>query len=68
MAELSPDDKFLIEEHPLASSLDNLCGLLRGGEKTYKSCHISSDGSLDQLYQNALSKLLHALQGDCFER
>ncbi|KMU85162.1 hypothetical protein CIHG_02944 [Coccidioides immitis H538.4] len=67
MAELSPAEKSIIKEHPLAGSLNYLCGLLQEAETIYKSHLISSDGvidSLDQLYQNALSKLFLALMDE----
>ena len=51
--ELSPDEKTIIEEHPLADSLDYLCSLLHEAETIYESCQISSNtaiDSLDQLY------------------
>ncbi|KMU75272.1 hypothetical protein CISG_04691 [Coccidioides immitis RMSCC 3703] len=66
MAELSPAEESIIKEHPLAGSLSNLCSLLQEAETIYESHQTSSDtaiNSLDQLYQNALSKLLHALLG-----
>ncbi|KMP02682.1 hypothetical protein CIRG_02374 [Coccidioides immitis RMSCC 2394] len=61
MAELSPDEKSIIKDYPLAGSLDNLCGLLQEAETIYSSD--TAIDSLDQLYRSALSKLLHALQG-----
>ncbi|EFW18588.1 hypothetical protein D8B26_005348 [Coccidioides posadasii str. Silveira] len=66
MAELSPDEKSIIKDYPLAGSLDDLCGLLQEAEPMYESRQISSDATidrLDRLYQNALSKLLHGLLG-----
>ncbi|KAK2803987.1 hypothetical protein FQN50_006793 [Emmonsiellopsis sp. PD_5] len=66
MAELSPDEISIIEQYPLADSLDRVHGLLQEAERVYESRFISYDGSaesLDRLYQKAISRLLSALQG-----
>ncbi|KAI1932495.1 hypothetical protein LOZ66_006855, partial [Ophidiomyces ophidiicola] len=67
MAELSPDEKSIIKDHSLTDSLHDLRGLLQEAENIYVSRLISYNGSvdsLDKLYQNAISKLLSALQGE----
>ncbi|KAI1906870.1 hypothetical protein LOZ65_006819 [Ophidiomyces ophidiicola] len=67
MVELSPDEKSIIEDHSLSDLVHDLCGLLQEAENIYASRLILNDGSvdsLDKLYQNAISKLLYALQGE----
>ncbi|EDN02644.1 predicted protein [Histoplasma mississippiense (nom. inval.)] len=67
MAGLSQEDRNIIKNHPLTNSVNHLQGVLQEAEKIYESRLISYDGavdSLDQLYRNAISKLLSALQGE----
>ncbi|EDN08106.1 predicted protein [Histoplasma mississippiense (nom. inval.)] len=67
MAVLSQEDRNIIKNHPLTDSVDRLQGVLQEAEKIYESHLISYNGavdSLDQVYQNAISKLLSALQGE----
>ncbi|EDN06004.1 predicted protein [Histoplasma mississippiense (nom. inval.)] len=67
MAGLSQEDRNIIKNHPLTKSVNHLQGVLQEAEKIYESRLISYDGpvdSLDQLYRNAISKLLSALQGE----
>ncbi|KAG5289062.1 serine/threonine protein kinase Sgk2 [Histoplasma ohiense] len=67
MAELSDRDCETIAKHPLTNSLNDLNNVLREAEEIYESHLISYDGtddSLDQLYRNALSKLVITLQGE----
>ncbi|KMP05977.1 hypothetical protein CIRG_05658 [Coccidioides immitis RMSCC 2394] len=66
MAELSQGDRNIIKNHPLTNSFSYLRDVLQEAEKIYES-RLSCDGSedsLDQLYRNAISKLLSALQGE----
>ncbi|KAI1969878.1 hypothetical protein LOZ53_006367 [Ophidiomyces ophidiicola] len=66
MTELSPDENSIIEHHSLNHLVHDLRGLLEEAENIYASRLISYDGSidsLDTLYQNAISKLILALQG-----
>ncbi|KAI1954742.1 hypothetical protein LOZ58_006907, partial [Ophidiomyces ophidiicola] len=67
MAELSLDEKSIIDDHSLSDSVHDLRALLQEAENIYASRLISKDGSVDslnKLYQNAISKLLYALQGE----
>ncbi|KAG5294724.1 hypothetical protein I7I48_11376 [Histoplasma ohiense] len=67
MAGLSQEDREFIKNHPLTNLADPLRGALQEAERIYESRLISYDGavdSLDQLYRNAISKLLSALQGE----
>ncbi|KAI1905734.1 hypothetical protein LOZ65_006942, partial [Ophidiomyces ophidiicola] len=67
MAELSPDEKSIIEDHSLSDSVHDLRGMLQEAENIYASRLISKDGSVDslnKLYQNAISKLFSALLGE----
>ncbi|EDN09429.1 predicted protein [Histoplasma mississippiense (nom. inval.)] len=67
MAGLSQEDRNIIKNHPLTDSVDRLRGVLQEAERIYESRLISyngADDSLDQLYRNAISKLLSALQGE----
>ncbi|KAI1954740.1 hypothetical protein LOZ58_006909, partial [Ophidiomyces ophidiicola] len=67
MAELSPDEKSIIEDHSLSDSVHDLRGMLQEAENIYVSRLISYNGSVDslnKLYQNAISKLLYALLGE----
>ncbi|EGD97738.1 FunK1 protein kinase [Trichophyton tonsurans CBS 112818] len=60
MVDLSPDDLDVMERYPLSGSLDKLGELLQDAEKVYNS---QRSDSLDRLYRNAISKLVHTLQG-----
>ncbi|EEH04621.1 conserved hypothetical protein [Histoplasma capsulatum G186AR] len=65
MAGLSQEDRNIIKNHPLTSSVNHLQGVLQEAEKIYESRLISYDGavdSLDQLYRGATSGLLSVLQ------
>ncbi|OJD13893.1 hypothetical protein ACJ73_09150, partial [Blastomyces percursus] len=55
-----------IKNHPLTNLVDRLRGALQDAEKLYESRLIydGADESLDQLYRNAISKLLSTLQGE----
>ncbi|EGC45352.1 serine/threonine protein kinase Sgk2 [Histoplasma capsulatum var. duboisii H88] len=67
MAGLSQEDRNIIKNHPLTNSVNDLQGMLQEAEKIYESRLISYDGgvdSLDQLYQNVISKLVYTLQGE----
>ncbi|OJD13926.1 hypothetical protein ACJ73_09140, partial [Blastomyces percursus] len=67
MAGLSQEDRNIIKNHLLTDSVDRLRDVLQEAEEIYESRLISYDGadvSLDQLYRNAISKLLSALQGE----
>ncbi|EDN08135.1 predicted protein [Histoplasma mississippiense (nom. inval.)] len=66
MAGLSQEDRNIIKNHPLTNLVDRLRGALQEAERIYES-RLIYDGaheSLDQLYRNAISKLLSALQGE----
>ncbi|GBF62454.1 hypothetical protein TMEN_4999 [Trichophyton mentagrophytes] len=60
MVDLSPDDLDVMERYPLSGPLDKLGELLQDAEKVYNS---RRSDSLDRLYRNAISKLVHTLQG-----
>ncbi|KAG5302196.1 serine/threonine protein kinase Sgk2 [Histoplasma ohiense] len=65
MAGLSQEDRNIIKNHPLTSSVNHLQGVLQEAEKIYESRLISYDDavdSLDQLYRGATSGLLSVLQ------
>ncbi|EEH37063.2 hypothetical protein PAAG_07481 [Paracoccidioides lutzii Pb01] len=67
MAELSQGDCDIVKNHPLTDSVDRLRGVFQEAKRIFESRLISYDGavdSLDQLYQNVISKLVHALQGE----
>ncbi|EDN02894.1 predicted protein [Histoplasma mississippiense (nom. inval.)] len=66
MAGLSQEDRNIIKNHPLTNLVDRLRGALQEAERIYESRLIydGADESLDQLYRNAISKLLSALQGE----
>ncbi|OJD22287.1 hypothetical protein ACJ73_06364 [Blastomyces percursus] len=66
MAGLSQEDRNIIKKHPLTNLVDRLRGALQEAESIYESRLIydGADESLDQLYRNAISKLLSALQGE----
>ncbi|KAK2804114.1 hypothetical protein FQN50_006742 [Emmonsiellopsis sp. PD_5] len=71
MAELSQEDRGIIKNHPLTGSVGGLRGVLQEAEEIYQRRGISYDGpadgpadSLDQLYRNAILKLLSALLGE----
>ncbi|EGC46848.1 serine/threonine protein kinase Sgk2 [Histoplasma capsulatum var. duboisii H88] len=67
MAGLSQEDRNIIKNHPLTNLVDDLRGALQEAERIYESRLISYDGavdSLDQLYRNAISKLVYTLQGE----
>ncbi|OJD23847.1 hypothetical protein ACJ73_04796 [Blastomyces percursus] len=51
-----------IKNHPLANLVDHLRGALQQAERQYE--YDGADESQDQLYRNAISKLLSALQGE----
>ena len=66
MAALSQNDRNIIAEHPLDTSLDHLREPLRKTEKIYKPGSLSFDGAADSSDyepQEAISKLLLALMG-----
>ena len=66
MANLSQNDRTIIAEHPLDTSLDHLREPLRKAEQDYRPRSISHDvsvGSLDSGLQKAISRLLNALGG-----
>ncbi|EDN09515.1 predicted protein [Histoplasma mississippiense (nom. inval.)] len=61
MAGLSQEDRNIIKNHPLTSSVNHLQGVLQEAEIIYESRLISYDGAvdnLDQLYRGATSGLL----------
>ncbi|KMU80894.1 hypothetical protein CISG_08790 [Coccidioides immitis RMSCC 3703] len=60
MAELSPDEKSIIKDYPLAGSLDNLCGLLQEAETIYSSD--TAIDSLDQLYRTVYDLIATAFR------
>ncbi|EGE84693.2 hypothetical protein BDDG_07638 [Blastomyces dermatitidis ATCC 18188] len=62
MAGLSQEDRNIIKNHPLANLVDHLRGTLQQAERQYEKD--GADESQDQLYRNAISKLLSALQGE----
>ncbi|EEH33159.1 hypothetical protein PAAG_04212 [Paracoccidioides lutzii Pb01] len=62
MAGLSQEDRKIIKNHPLANLVDHLRGALQQAERQY--AYDGADESQDQLYRNAISKLLSALQGE----
>ncbi|OJD16106.1 hypothetical protein AJ78_03686 [Emergomyces pasteurianus Ep9510] len=62
MAGLSQEDRNIIKNHPLANLVDHLRGALQQAEKQYE--YDGADESHNQLYRNAISKLLSALQGE----
>ncbi|OJD21424.1 hypothetical protein ACJ73_07236 [Blastomyces percursus] len=61
MAGLSQEDHNIIKKHPLAN-LDHLRGALQQAERQYEKD--GADESQNQLYRNAISKLISALQGE----
>lgn len=66
MANLSQNDRNIIAEHPLDTSLDHLREPLRKTEQSYKSSSLSFDGAADVPNlgpQKVISRLLYALQG-----
>ncbi|KAA6414276.1 MAG: hypothetical protein FRX48_02639 [Lasallia pustulata] len=64
MANLSPDERVIIANHPLDISLDHLQDPLRKIEQNYKSGSLSYDGAVDSLNspQKVISRLLSTLQ------
>ncbi|EDN02615.1 predicted protein [Histoplasma mississippiense (nom. inval.)] len=67
MAGLSQEDRIIIKNHPLTNLVDRLRDALQEAERIYESRLISYDGavdSLDQLFQNVISKLVYTLQGE----
>ncbi|EDN09008.1 predicted protein [Histoplasma mississippiense (nom. inval.)] len=66
MAGLSHEDRKIIKNHPLTNLVDRLRNALQEAERIYESRLIydGADESLDQLYRNAISKLLSALLGE----
>ncbi|KAA6407381.1 MAG: hypothetical protein FRX48_08929 [Lasallia pustulata] len=65
MANLSPDERVIIANHPLDISLHYLQDPLRKIEQSYKPGSLSYDGAVDSLNspQKVISRLLHTLQG-----
>ena len=66
MADLSQNDRTIIAEYPLDTSLDHLREPLRKAEQDYRPHSISHDvsvGSLDSGLQKTISRLLNALGG-----
>ena len=66
MANLSQNDRNIIAEHPLDTSLDHLREPLRKTEQSYKSSPLSFDGAADLPDlgpQKTISRLLSALLG-----
>ena len=66
MADLSQNDRTIIAEYPLDTSLDHLREPLRKAEQDYRPRSISHDvsvGSLDSGLQKTISRLLYTLQG-----
>ena len=66
MANLSQNDRNIIAEHPLDTSLDHLREPLRNTEQSYKPASLSFDGaadSSDHESHEAISKFLLALMG-----
>ncbi|KKZ67825.1 hypothetical protein EMCG_06507 [[Emmonsia] crescens] len=66
MAGLSQEDRNIIKDHSLTNLVDRLRGSLQEAERIYESrlVYDDADESLDQLYRNAVSKLLSTLQGE----
>ena len=66
MANLSQNDRNIITEHPLDTSLDHLREPLRKTEQSYKPSSLSFDGAADSPNldpQKVISRLLYTLQG-----
>ncbi|KMP10203.1 hypothetical protein CIRG_09884 [Coccidioides immitis RMSCC 2394] len=66
MANLSQENRNIIQQYPLNTSLDHLHDVLGDIEALYMSHPVSSDGiprHLDKACQTAVSRLLSALQG-----
>ena len=66
MTSLSQNDRAIIAEHPLDTSLNHLREPLRKAEQEYRPRSISYDGidnGLDSGRQKAISRLLYTLQG-----
>ncbi|EEH17372.1 hypothetical protein PABG_07368 [Paracoccidioides brasiliensis Pb03] len=61
MKGLSQEDRNIIKNHPLTNSVNHLQAALQEVEKIYESHRTPYDG---QLYQNVISKLVYALQGE----
>ncbi|EDN11221.1 predicted protein [Histoplasma mississippiense (nom. inval.)] len=67
MAGLSQEDRIIIKNHPLTNLVDRLQDALQEAERIYESRLIFYNGavdSLDQLFQNVISKLVYTLQGE----
>ena len=66
MAKLSQNDRNIIAEHPLDTSLDHLREPLGKTEQSYKTRSFSFDGAVDDPDlgpQKVISKLIYTLQG-----
>ncbi|OJD28400.1 hypothetical protein ACJ73_00178 [Blastomyces percursus] len=62
MAGLSQEDRNIIKNHPVTNLIDRLRGALQEAERQYEKN--GADESHDQIYRNAISKLLSALLGE----